>query len=111
MRSTPRPPIPATGRRAAFGLPRRKQVVSWAGKEYIVEDVFYQDGWIKHLWRLEDEEGNLIEQTVDRSFPAPWLADMTTLQAFDLSRFPVLGYTEYEGEWPDRPFSRRPPQR
>lgn len=81
-----------------------EQVVSWAGKEYIVEDVFYQDGRIKHLWRLEDEEGNLIEQTVDPSFPAPWLADMTTLQAFDLSRFPVLGYTEYEGEWPDRTF-------
>lgn len=81
-----------------------EEVVSWAGKEYIVEDVFYQNGWIKHLWRLEDEEGNLIEQTVDRAFPAPWLADMTTLQAFDLSRFPVLGYTEYEGEWPDRPF-------
>ena len=31
---------------------------------------------------------------------------MTTLQAFDLSRFPVLGYTEYEGEWPD-PGSQR----
>lgn len=81
-----------------------EQLVSWARKEYIVEDVFYQNGWIKYLWRLEDEEGNLIEQTVDRSFPAPWLADMTTLQAFDLSRFPVLGYTEYEGEWPDRTF-------
>ena len=81
-----------------------EQVVSWSGRDYIVEDVFYQDGRIKHLWRLEDEEGNLIEQTVDASFPAPWLADMTTLQAFDLSRFPVLGYTEYEGEWPDRPF-------
>jgi len=81
-----------------------EEVVSSSTENNIVEYVFYQNGHIIYQWMLEDKEGNLIEQAADRSFPAPWLADMTTLQEFDLSRFPVLGYTEYEGEWPDRPF-------
>lgn len=81
-----------------------EEVVSSSTENNIVEYVFYQNGHIIYQWMLEDKEGNLIEQAADHSFPAPWLADMTTLQEFDLSRFPVLGYTEYEGEWPDRPF-------
>lgn len=81
-----------------------EEVISSAMEENIVELVFYQDGRIVHQWALEDKEGNEKSRAADETFPAPWLADMTTLQAFDLSRFPVLGYTEYEGEWPDRPF-------
>lgn len=81
-----------------------EEVISSAMEENIVELVFYQDGQIVHQWALEDKEGNEKSRAADETFPAPWLADMTTLQEFDLSRFPVLGYTEYEGEWPDRPF-------
>lgn len=81
-----------------------EEVISSAMEENIVELVFYQDGRIVHQWALEDKEGNEKSRAADETFPAPWLEDMTTLQAFDLSRFPVLGYTEYEGEWPDRPF-------
>ena len=81
-----------------------EEVISSAMEENIVELVFYQDGQIVHQWALEDKEGNEKSRAADKTFPAPWLEDMTTLQAFDLSRFPVLGYTEYEGEWPDRPF-------
>ena len=81
-----------------------EEVISSAMEENTVELVFYQDGRIVHQWVLEDKEGNEKSRAADETFPAPWLEDMTTLQAFDLSRFPVLGYTEYEGEWPDRPF-------
>lgn len=81
-----------------------EEVISSAMEENIVELVFYQDGQIVHQWALEDKEGNEKSRAADETFPAPWLEDMTTLQAFDLSRFPVLGYTEYEGEWPDNAF-------
>ena len=81
-----------------------EEVISSAMEENIVELVFYQDGRIVHQWALEDKEGNEKSRAADETFPAPWLEDMTTLQEFDLSRFPVLGYTEYEGEWPDRTF-------
>ena len=81
-----------------------EEVISSAMEENIVELVFYQDGQIVHQWALEDKEGNEKSRAADKTFPAPWLEDMTTLQAFDLSRFPVLGYTEYDGEWPDNAF-------
>lgn len=100
------PEITYSSRRETGGVwaAPMEEVVSSGAEQNIVEFVFYQNGHIIHQWILEDEEGNLIEQAADQSLPASWMADMTTLQDFDLSRFPVLGYTEYEGQWPNRPF-------
>lgn len=38
------------------------------------------------------------------AFPAQWLEGCIRLAEFDVSRFPVYEYEEYNGQWPDRPF-------
>lgn len=84
------------------GIIQMAQTTSGDG-ETMEDEVFYQDGEIVHNWYHFDENENMLHHTTER-MPAPWLADCANLTDFELSRFPVIGAVEYDGEWPSRAF-------
>lgn len=52
-----------------------------------------------------DADGNFCWTSIQH-VPAPWLTDCIQLADFDVSRYPVFIYEEYDGQWPDDPFIR-----
>ncbi|MEG0270806.1 MAG: SH3 domain-containing protein [Clostridia bacterium] len=63
------------------------------------------DGMVTHSSFVYDAAGTITSEAVD-AFPAPWLADCIHPMDFDVSRFPVYTYAEYDGQWPQRDFIR-----
>ncbi|MDD3336020.1 MAG: SH3 domain-containing protein [Eubacteriales bacterium] len=52
-----------------------------------------------------DAAEKLMSESAD-AFPAPWLADCIRPANFDVSRFPVYTFEEYDGQWPAQDFIR-----
>lgn len=70
------------------------------------DEVFYQDGLVIHNRFRFDKNENMLESSRE-TLPALWLKDHVRLADFDIDLFPVIGYVEYDGEWPARAFIER----
>lgn len=67
------------------------------------EEVVYEDGQILHIFNSFDKDGSAVKSHTE-TMPAAWLENHIKLRDFDIGRFPVLGYVEYPGQWPESDF-------
>lgn len=87
------------------------QSIQWpaGGDVTIIENVLTWNGQTRELLRVTrylDENENLVYPESAQRIPAPWLEDCIRLADFDVSRYPVFEYEEYDGQWPEIGFIR-----